>query len=358
MPDPSYLFMPVLVFFIGLGGLTFADRQSVYVAGVGVPQSLLERGYTSTVIVGLLFARMNEITHEGRSELPGYDLVSDYVNAHPTQVLANQFGVDGLVRSIQQSMGMIEVYVQGHMTQTNDRLTFDVSGSQWGRESFRLRRTADIARVDALISQMADQIMARIDPYTYALYLFRTNLETWDFRALDDLIERAMIQSDPDKKPFFDNLAAIRAFATGDDQAAMNRLQRAIASAKLPAIFELNLGLIHKRRDRFDEAVLHFRRATEVAQTPHFAALAYAEWGSILAVRGQQREADEQFQKAFTLERMNYHIHREWGNVLQLRGQSAEADREFALSQRLFHDRPSYTEELLTLFTIWDDDKV
>ncbi|MBI1209179.1 MAG: hypothetical protein GC191_18045 [Azospirillum sp.] len=354
----SLVVAPVVALLTVLGMFTVTDRQSTYVAEIKVPQALEYRGHSSSVVIVRMFDRMSSIRRDGFSRHTGETLASDYAQT-PALALARAFQVIEPVRAIQKTVGLIDNYVEGNIILQENQLNFMLQSWPWDGEPFQLEENGDIDAVDKLIEVMAERLMARVDPYSMAIYLYRRNIDSWNFSELNEIIEREIENQEPDERVWFRNLRALVLVNTGHDQAAIEEWETAISEVPEFSLAYFNLGYLYARRARCTEAVRYLAQGTQQPADPESLSDAYSQWGLCLAALGSATEGLSKIERALEADPNSFEAYRAQGAILRTKGQVDTANVLFNKARALarsvgrggvHHD----TEALNSLFERWD----
>lgn len=345
---------PALALVLTLAGFAVTDRPDLYIQVSSVPRGVSESGYTNRVIVERLQSRLNEVRIIGHSEVPGFNAVSDYADTTVIQALATNVSLEGLLRSMQRSVGLIKVYVHGYMVQSGDRAHMHLSVERDSGEREELHLASNVTRVDELVRQMADQLMATTDPYTYCLYLYRSNILTRDFDELNVILADQLVHADDAARPFFHNLAAMRAFATGQDDEAIRHLHIAIDTSSNPTLFNFNLALIHLRRERHAEAIPLLERVISRAVRADVNQLARVTLARALLDTGRIEEAITVARQVHITPEEPREIQHEFSALARRLRERAGAELVVPPIRQPSGPSLFHTELLLSLFLVWD----
>ncbi len=250
-----------------------------------VPKSLTDQGYTSQVVANGVVDEIHRISTEVRTRVAKREVGFSSLSALPDlEVPETKLSLRAVVQFTLELLHTAPLRATGEIVgpPTGDGLQVTVRITRGGEPVVRRFRTA--AGADEAIVRSARLILAEIDPYVLASYIYQ--------------VERAPARA-------FELIApCIR------DEACKSRAWG--------FNFWGNMLVDEGRRDRrkLDEAVRKYQKAIEL--DPNLA-VAYANWGRVLAARGKRDEAIAQFRRATQLDPGLAMAYNNWGVVLELK---------------------------------------
>jgi predicted O-linked N-acetylglucosamine transferase (SPINDLY family) len=145
------------------------------------------------------------------------------------------------------------------------------------------------------------------------------------------------------------HLLGMLAHQKGDNSAAVDLIEQAVAILPQVAEFHLNLGGVYLFRTRYSDAVASYRKA--IALRPTFAQ-AHHQLGMALVAQGQIGPARASYQEALRLRPDLAEAHYNLGRILRDQGEFDEAQACFENAVRL---QPNSAEILYALAGVYKD---
>jgi tetratricopeptide (TPR) repeat protein len=314
MPDFGVFTIPLVgalaVFFVAL-----FTGDDIAIDNVHVPPTLEWNGYSSTVVTRTLTDELREINQAAQTEAAGFKVDSSYVDKSVGQ-FEDYFGLGGVVTGARNLVGAITYYVNAEITDNRGEVIFTARVFSRVKDApvTEIRIKGDPSNLGPMFHEAALQMLTGINPYVVGLYYFKQELAARDF---DFPKTRALLKEHVESRPPYNNYLAydligrmhLRRFELDDKlddagrQKQLDYAQQFLEAALVqdPAFIyaNLNLAIVHAKRQEWRQADEYFARAVEsdpnnlrVRQT----------WAEALAHQGRTRDAIYQYVAAIDID--------------------------------------------------------
>jgi tetratricopeptide (TPR) repeat protein len=286
-----------LVFGLALG----TNPIDVSLQEVSAPSALEDRGYAAPTIFELLERRIGAIVASAGSERAPETIEvgtpDTAINAY-----AEIVNVQAPVRATQRLLHLVDYvaeirFVSGEEQAVTATLRIRDSNTLQLRKFDQIE--GDLDAFEDLLDQVAKSIVAFVDPYIMAAYLYNRAIDGEEsYDQVVQYVKEEIATVGPDFQPWFYNL----------------------------------LGQVAARSDDPRLAVEYYKEAIRIDEEFY---LAYLNWGQVLAGRGQAAEAIELYRAALRIKPDAAMAHVYLAEALRAREQYAAALAELAKAEAL-----------------------
>jgi tetratricopeptide (TPR) repeat protein len=284
-------------------GLAYAiDPEAVVIEPISVPEELMLKGYTSTVISDRVTEEMHRIHEVSQTteESRGVNLGSEETTV---SALEEEPDVSGPVWIVREQLDIKQFKIQGEIVNVENGLEFRLRGfPKTGRMMVAVEK-GTLGEIDSLIERAAEEALRFADPYVLAVYYYSKEEGTGDFTETIGAIQAGL---NPDK-------------AYGHGAIDLKNLHTLWARVELS---EKNYtGTIHKVQQALGVDPEH--------------GMAYHMWGSALFALGKYRESIEKCKLAASYNPNMPAVYDVWGDSLDALGYSEEAQEAYNIATQL-----------------------
>jgi len=164
----------------------------VVMRSFSVPDSVEEAGYSEELIPVLLRERIRYIARTADTAR-GETLSAYAAGQTALETLAEQFNLDKVVDAFQEFFELHRYSVSGYVTEPPEGRVFHLRADSAVGDRFVLDvKGGEAESVQTLINAMAEQFVARADPYVLALYYFRTEYASASFDRAIPMLEHCV----------------------------------------------------------------------------------------------------------------------------------------------------------------------
>lgn len=331
--DLGILTIPVLVI-LGYFGFSFATSpHEVMFDQIDVPASVVERGYSSSVVTERVADAYRNINKGARTakQLRDFGLQSD-----PTVVgaLGDYFNVGSVVMALRDDLGLIEFEIGGDIIDEGQTWDLRIRVERSGGTMEAVTVSAPSGSPKALFFEAAAAAMRLTDPYVLASYYYEAQMDvgTTDFAATRRELERAIAVLPPDTYDWLYNLWGLTLLAEGKPKAAIAEFRRVLVLNPGFVLAIHNWGMALASQGRYREAIGKFRQVVEIDHAQLRSARAYAEWGAALAALGEPKETEALIRRALAIDPRSDRAYYRWGQVLESEKRYEEARAKYRLA--------------------------
>ena len=304
---------------------------------ISVPQALVTRGYTPTVMahkIGDVYYRIS--THTATS----MDRIALAVSGSQPDIRTRE-GNDTLTNVIAGSLRFFHITnrseISGEITEdSNGKLLLKLRVD--GNEMDDAIGPSDTP--ESLLEPAAIAILRRVQPYIVASYYYEMKNEELTKKEAEGIITRFPEQDENVFRAY--NLLGILARDRKDYAEAIHNYNRALA-LNLPgthpfniwkfvvgnrrdSIPHNNLGLVYHDQSKDDDAIREYQ--TAISLDPKFA-VPHNNLGIVYKNQGKEDDAIREYQTAITLDPKYASPHNNLGNVYDDQGKEDDAIREY-----------------------------
>jgi tetratricopeptide (TPR) repeat protein len=314
MPDFGVFTIPLVgamaVFFVAL-----FTGDDIAIDNIHVPPTLEWNGYSSTVVTRILTDELREINQAAQTEAVGFRIDASYVDKSIGQ-FEDYFGLGGVVTGARNLVGAITYYVNAEVLDNRGEVVFVARVfSRVSEEPVtEIRIKGDPSNLGPMFHEAALQMLTGINPYVVSLYFYTQELTARDF---DFPKTRAMLKAHIETPPFSNNYLAydligrmhLRRFELDDklDDAGREKqlgfaqqfLEAALVQKPDFLFANLNLAIVHAKRQEWQQADEYFARAVE--SDPNNLRVRQI-WAEALAQQGRTRDAIYQYVAAVDID--------------------------------------------------------
>ncbi|NML32451.1 tetratricopeptide repeat protein [Paraburkholderia antibiotica] len=374
---------------IGLFCLVVRDvfTRQLRVPPVEAPQTLSERGYTSSFIAERIMSTMKEIGQDAES-IP-HDTVTDNDAQPDIQIPGQEMSYASTVRFIKSVMHRTDVIVHVGITKTNDGLDSYVAHVQIEGGPFDSHQSTvsfEGRDLEDFVHAIAVKAMRLAEPNILASHLFtqvrksRCSFEQCDYREIFGIYEDVLklpaseqgewaiagkawlfinqkLWKDAERQirdalDVYTDSAVLRA-SLGIVLEQQNHIDAALAVLREGAREKSHtaenlrlLGDVLLHAHRYGEAIEAFRRAAEKSESVD----TLHDWGEALASIGHYDEAIKHLSAAVKLRPDHAPSYVEWGRALEHKGDLHAASLKYAQALQLDPSTLSARENELAHF--------
>jgi tetratricopeptide (TPR) repeat protein len=288
-------------------GLAYAvDPDAVVIEPINVPEDLMKKGYSSTVITDRLTEEMHRI-HElsqTNEESRGVSLGSEKT---AVSALEQELDVLGPVWIVRDQLDIKQFKIQGEIVNVENGLEFRLRGFPTTGGLMVAVEKGTLNEIDLLIERAAEEALRFADPYVLAVHYYRREEESRDFTETHGAIQAGL----------------------NDDLPAGH-----VGDAHDHRLYTLWARVSLAEKD-YEGAIKHIKMALEIDPTY---GMAYHMWGGALHGLGKYREAIEKFKLAIKSDPNMPAVYDHWGDALESLGYPDEAQEAYAIAAKIDPD--------------------
>ncbi|MCC8392760.1 tetratricopeptide repeat protein [Paraburkholderia sp. MMS20-SJTR3] len=336
---------------IGLAYLIVRDVQTrqLLVPPVETPQSLSERGYTSSFVAERIMAAMREIGQDAES-IP-HDTMADSDARPDIQIPGQDISYGSTVRFIKGVIGRDDVAVRVGITRSDDGANAYVAHLQIEHGPFSGQHgtvTFEGRDLDTFVRKIAVEAMRLAEPNILASHLFTQVQKSRCSYAQCDYREIFSIYDDVLKLPASEQgewATAGKAWLLTSQrlsEQAERETREALNTYADSAVLRASLGVALEQQQRIDDAIDALRAG---AQAKKHSAENLRLLGDVLLHAHRYPEALDAFQQAYDLKPDSVETLHDWGEALIAVGRYNQAIEKLKLAVNRRPDlAPSYAE--------------
>lgn len=350
---PYLLPWVLLVLTIGFSCLVARGvlNRQLLVPPVETPQSLSERGYTSSFLAERILSSMRDIAQDAES-IP-HDTVADTGAQPDIQIPGQEMSYASMVRFIKGVTGRTDVIVHVGVAEAKDRVDsyiahVEIEGGPFdSHESIVSFEGHDM---DKFVHEIASQAMRLAEPNVLASHLYtqvrktKCSLAQCDYNEIVAIYDEVLAQPASEQAEW---ALAGKAWLLADQgkskaKEAEQQTREALTVYQHSAILHASLGRALAQQDRLDDALEALRAgASEKSKTAENLRLL----GDVLLHANRNNEALEAFKKANGMNPNSVDNLHDWGEALVSVGRYDDAIEKLSRAIALRPDlAPSYAE--------------
>jgi tetratricopeptide (TPR) repeat protein len=320
-----------------------AMRDRIVIEPIAVPRELAEAGFTGDVIAQRLVAQIREIQSTAQTSMQWSAIaLATHDQDVPITAAGGQISPRALAAHLRNAACWLSSWAcrrqlrfGGDVTRLPDgfRIEMRLVGAERLTSPRGGGAASDLSNVGRIISEAAEAVVWRTDPYFLASFVYRSDKAAAE--RLSHLILRERPLGSPDSLRAINLIGLIRQGAGDLDGAEMN-FRRAIALDHDFAVAHMNLGTVLYDRGDFDGAIASHRRA--IAIDPKYAR-AHGNLGRTLYAKGDLTGAIAAYRRAMALDARIAILHSNLAVALMDQG---ELDEAIAACRRAIELDPDY----------------
>ncbi|MFT4068011.1 tetratricopeptide repeat protein [Paraburkholderia sp.] len=362
--------------------------RQLLVPPVEAPQTLAERGYTSSFLAGRIMSAMKEIGQDAES-IP-HDTMADNDAQPDIQIPGQDMSYATTVHFIKSVIGRTDVAVHIGITKTGDSADSYVAHVQIEGGQFDTREGTvpfEGRNLEKFVRDIAIKAMRLAEPNILASHLFsqvqktRCSLAQCDYREIVAIYDEVLALPASEQSQWALAGKAWLLVSQGLSKEAEQQSREALTVYGHSAVLHASLGIALEQQHRIDDALealragaseksrtaenlrllgdvlLHARRYTEALDAFRQAARmkpdsvdTLHDWGEALVTVGRYDEAIDKLTRAVALRPDLAPSYAEWGRALDHKGDLRGASRKYAQALQLDAGTLSLRESELAHF--------
>ena len=308
------------------------DPDAVVIEPISVPEDLMKKGYSSTVVSDRVTEEMHRI-HElsqTNEESRGVSLGSEETTI---SALEEELDISGPVWIVRDQLDIKQFKIQGELVNGVEGLEFRLRGFPTTGGMMVAVEKGTAHDIDDLIARAAEEALRFADPYVLAVYYFGREEESGDFTETLGAIQAGLNPDKPDGHKASDikrlyTLWARVDLAEMDHQAAIGHVELALESDSKFGMAYHMWGNALFGLGKYREAIEKCKLAAKFQ--PNMPAV-YDVWGDSLDALGYPDRAQEAYDIALKLDPDFSHVNFSRGDVYFRLKNYEEAIRHYEL---------------------------
>jgi hypothetical protein len=326
-------------------GLAYAvDPEAVVIEPIRVPEELIVKGYSSTVVSDRVTEEMHRIHEisEIREEVRGVSLGSSETSV---SALEKELDITGLVWIVRDQFDIKQFKIEGEIVNAEKGLEFRLRGfPRTGGMMVAVER-GTMSGIDDLIARAAEEALRFSDPYVLAVYYFGREEASGEFTETLGAIQaglgtdRLRAHNALDEKRLYALWARVNV-AQKDYVAAVNNIKQAFKiDPTYGMAYHMWCGVLFAAGN-YEGAIEKCAIATK--HQPNMPAF-YDVWGNSLDALGYPEKAQVAYEIAIKLDPDFAHVHFSRGNVYCRLKNYEETIRHYISGLSINPDHTEYT---------------
>ena len=349
-----YMF-PWLVIVLAIGFSCLVVRgvltRQLLVPPVEAPQSLTERGYTSSFLAERIMSSMRDIAQDADS-IP-HDTMTDTDSQPDIQIPGQEMSYASTVRFIKGVIKRTDVVVHVGITKVNDSADSYIAHVQIEGGPFNSRESVvpfDGRDLEKFVHDIAVKAMRLTEPNILASHLYsqvqktRCSLADCDYNEIVAIYDEvlALPASEQGEWALAGKAWLLASQGVSKAKEAEQQTREALTVYKHSAVLRASLGIALEQQHRIDDALEALRAgASERSKTAENLRLL----GDVLLHANRRAEALDAFKQADEMNPNSVDNLHDWGEALDSVGRYDEAIEKLSRAVALRPDlAPSYAE--------------
>ncbi|MDF1791493.1 MAG: tetratricopeptide repeat protein [Thalassobaculaceae bacterium] len=275
----------------------FISPDTIVIQNISVPPSMEDQGYTGEVATTMLSDSVARISDEAGTNRGAY-VAEETAQAKSVEALSDWFGLAQPIRATQVALGFLPYSFSGEFVEEGEDLILRVRGQSSEYWHFLLEKRGPKENIDALFNAAAIDLLKELDPYLIAVYHFRHEIPSREFKNTKDAIDHALVHAPRKNLPWVYALWAHVLFFEGDLEGSIMKNRQALALDPTFPRPMMRWGESLAKMGLHDEAISRFKKTLEI--DPHYPeALGY--WAKSLIAQGKIKEAGLKFKEAYDM---------------------------------------------------------
>ncbi|SLN15635.1 TPR repeat-containing protein YrrB [Roseovarius albus] len=336
-------------------------RDTVVVEEIGLPNSLMEMGYSGTVATHRLWDSTQWINDNAGTTKDRASLIADSRQLEITEP-GTGLSLSGLAQVIRRLIGREQPRIAGEFVCRDAdctiehlelRLRIFLNGSMKVTRVGQLGELETEAAISAYFDQAALALLKVIDPYVRASFLYAVETDELPANMMDraealvgrlgpfppgadnprSIFEaRAIIRQKHPQRAWAAVLLADHEYREGNLEAGLDWIAQSITLAnadRVPPFPNAHSiwGNVLRDLERYEEAIEKYDAALQIDREY---TSAYNGWGNALSDLGRYEEAIEKFSEALEIDPEYVFSHVNWGRALSALGRYEEAIAKYS----------------------------